>query len=192
MIGATVTAPRNATQPLVKPIRLPKAYCGNRALPPATGTCRELGVGEGEQHHRAAADQPRDRSPRPASDEAKSAAEPARPDDRAERGEEEPTSPTSRRSLCAARSGAATKVEPARPLVNLLPENCLSSVRWSDRRLRPILDRITTPALQARSSAGPGATACPVSAGRRTQLEPLGHGRFEGGSRPAGPTRCRG
>src|SRR3954447_22740280 len=37
MIGPTVTAPRNAIQPVVKPIRLPKANCGNRALPPATG-----------------------------------------------------------------------------------------------------------------------------------------------------------
>ena len=37
LIGPTVTAPRNATQPLVKPISLPNATCGNRALPPATG-----------------------------------------------------------------------------------------------------------------------------------------------------------
>src|SRR6266511_794047 len=37
MIGPTVTVPRNATHPLVKPIRLPKAYRGKRALPPATG-----------------------------------------------------------------------------------------------------------------------------------------------------------
>jgi len=37
MIGPTVTAPRNAIQPLVKPIKFPKAYRGNRALPPATG-----------------------------------------------------------------------------------------------------------------------------------------------------------
>ena len=37
MIGPTVTAPRNAIQPVVKPIRLPKANRGNRALPPATG-----------------------------------------------------------------------------------------------------------------------------------------------------------
>jgi hypothetical protein len=37
MIGPTVTEPRKAIQPVVKPIRLPKAYCGKRALPPATG-----------------------------------------------------------------------------------------------------------------------------------------------------------
>jgi hypothetical protein len=37
MIGPTVTAPRNATQPLVKPVKFPNANRGNRALPPATG-----------------------------------------------------------------------------------------------------------------------------------------------------------
>ena len=37
MIGPTVTEPRKAIQPLVKPIKFPKANRGNRALPPATG-----------------------------------------------------------------------------------------------------------------------------------------------------------
>ena len=66
MIGPTVTAPRKAIQPLVKPIKLPNAYRGNRALPPATGIhAAELRMSQGEEHHRAAAKHPGDDGGRP-------------------------------------------------------------------------------------------------------------------------------
>ena len=92
MIGATVTAPRNATQPLVKPIRLPKAYVRKaRAAPGDRVHAAELGVGQGEQHHRAASDQPRDDRRRAGERGREERSEqPAGADDRPERGEHEP------------------------------------------------------------------------------------------------------
>ena len=110
MIGPTVTAPRKATQPLVKPIKLaegvvrePRAASGHRVH------AAELGVGQREQHHRAAAEQPRDDRGRAGErGRIKGAEQPARADDRSQRREQEPDQADVAAELGAARSGAAT------------------------------------------------------------------------------------
>src|SRR5213595_2698936 len=110
MIGPTVTAPRNAIQPLVKPIKFPKAYRGKRALPPATGyippssawvNARSITTPPPSTQEMTAAG--------PASDEAYNAPnnQPAPmidPND----AKRSPNKPMSRRSFRAARSGLAT------------------------------------------------------------------------------------
>src|SRR5439155_8948003 len=110
MIGPTVTAPRNATQPLVKPSKPPKANRGKRALPPATGYMPPSSAGVNARSITAAPPSNQEMTAAgPASEEAYRApnSQPAPMID-ANEANRIPREPTSRRSLRAARSGAAT------------------------------------------------------------------------------------
>src|SRR3954469_4575310 len=178
MIGPTVTAPRNAIQPLVKPIKFPKAYRGKRALPPATGyippssacvNARSITTPPPSTQEMTAAG--------PASDEAYNAPnnQPAPMIDPKD-AKRSPSKPMSRRSVRPARSGRATS-GCASSAVTLTPSNMAARdllEHGPDHGPSPFLTQ-----LLFRESPG-----CPPAT-------PLEIPRFEASISPCRPRRLR-